>query len=177
MKRKVGPQWVRSASPQLAPTAPATTVFIALSSVRQIMFSESACPNVQWLGSGKIPASLLHCTRSAVACRAVGVQTFGQAHILFLVHRRDGPYLYWVYMLVRGHQGGGGLAQGLGIRLFAVGGAYWPLATAHHQREGRGGGFKWSGCIVHSGLWLRLPHSCHRLLFIVSASGASLGVT
>ena len=28
-------------------------------------------------------------------------------------------------------QGGGGLAQGLGIRLFAFDGAYWPLATAH----------------------------------------------
>ena len=27
--------------------------------------------------------------------------------------------------------GAGGLAQGLGIRLFAFGGAYWPLATAH----------------------------------------------
>ena len=27
--------------------------------------------------------------------------------------------------------GGGGLAQGLSIRLFAFGGAYWPLATAH----------------------------------------------
>ena len=26
---------------------------------------------------------------------------------------------------------GGALAQGLGIRLFAFGGAYWPLATAH----------------------------------------------
>ena len=26
---------------------------------------------------------------------------------------------------------GGGLAQGLGIRLLAFGGAYWPLATAH----------------------------------------------
>ena len=47
-----GPQWVRFASPQLAPTAPATTVFIALSSVRQIMFSVSVCPGVQWLGSG-----------------------------------------------------------------------------------------------------------------------------
>ena len=32
-------------------------------------------------------------------------------------------------------QGGGGMAQGLGIRLFAFGGAYWPLATA---REGGG---------------------------------------
>ena len=28
-------------------------------------------------------------------------------------------------------RGGGGLAQGLGIRLFAFGGAHWPLATAH----------------------------------------------
>ena len=28
-------------------------------------------------------------------------------------------------------EGGGGLAQGLGMRLFAFGGAYWPLATAH----------------------------------------------
>ena len=27
--------------------------------------------------------------------------------------------------------GGGGVAQGLGIYLFAFGGAYWPLATAH----------------------------------------------
>ena len=27
--------------------------------------------------------------------------------------------------------GGGGGGQGLGIRLFAFGGAYWPLATAH----------------------------------------------
>ena len=26
---------------------------------------------------------------------------------------------------------GGGLAQGLGVRVFAFGGAYWPLATAH----------------------------------------------
>ena len=30
-----------------------------------------------------------------------------------------------------GPWGGGGLAQGLGTRLFAFGGAYWPLATAH----------------------------------------------
>ena len=30
-----------------------------------------------------------------------------------------------------GGQRGGGLAQGLGIRLFAFGGACWPLATAH----------------------------------------------
>ena len=37
--------------------------------------------------------------------------------------------------LVKG-AGGGGVAQGLGIRLFAFGGAYWPLATA------RGGGVR-----------------------------------
>ena len=29
------------------------------------------------------------------------------------------------------HESEGGLAQGLGIQLFASGGAYWPLATAH----------------------------------------------
>ena len=28
-------------------------------------------------------------------------------------------------------EGGGGVGQGLGIRLFAFGGAYWPLSTAH----------------------------------------------
>ena len=28
-------------------------------------------------------------------------------------------------------RGGRGVAKGLGIRLFAFGGAYWPLATAH----------------------------------------------
>ena len=33
--------------------------------------------------------------------------------------------------------GEGGLAQGLGITLFAFGSAYWPLATAH---SGGGGG-------------------------------------
>ena len=32
---------------------------------------------------------------------------------------------------LRIHTGGGVVAQGLGIRLFAFGGAYWPLATAH----------------------------------------------
>ena len=31
----------------------------------------------------------------------------------------------------RGRTGGGGLAQSLGTGLFAFGGAYWPLATAH----------------------------------------------
>ena len=35
------------------------------------------------------------------------------------------------HMVVCAWEGGGGVAQGLGIRLFAFGGAYWPLATAH----------------------------------------------
>ena len=33
--------------------------------------------------------------------------------------------------LDKGQGGGGGLAQSLSIRLFAFGGAYWPLATVH----------------------------------------------
>ena len=41
-----GGQWVRFASPQLAPTAPATTVFIAFSSVCVLMLLLSACPRV-----------------------------------------------------------------------------------------------------------------------------------
>ena len=36
-----------------------------------------------------------------------------------------------VRMAVHRRKRGGGLAQGLGIRLFAFGGAHWPLATAH----------------------------------------------
>ena len=36
--------------------------------------------------------------------------------------------------------GAGGLAQGLGIRLFAFGGAYWPLATASFRGWGGGVG-------------------------------------
>ena len=40
-------------------------------------------------------------------------------------------YAFAGHMTVPQHGGGGGLAQGLGIRLFAFGGAYWPLTTAH----------------------------------------------
>ena len=43
---------VKFASPQGASTPPTNTVFIALSSVCQFMLFESACPIVQWLGSG-----------------------------------------------------------------------------------------------------------------------------
>ena len=39
---------------------------------------------------------------------------------------------------------GGGLAQGLGIRLFAFGGAYWPLAKGKVRLRG-GGGLGWAG--------------------------------
>ena len=59
-----GAQWVRFASPQAAPTAPATTVFIALYSVFQILFllSDCAMAGVR----GKYCSSLIvHCTRSA----------------------------------------------------------------------------------------------------------------
>ena len=37
----------------------------------------------------------------------------------------------WAWDVLQERAGGGGLAQGLGICLFAFGGAYWPLATAH----------------------------------------------
>ena len=52
-------------------------------------------------------------------------------------------------------RGGGGVAQSLGIRLFAFGGTYWPLATAHSDPlwartcfgcvNGRGGGGQGKG--------------------------------
>ena len=49
------------------------TVFIALSSVFQIIVLCACCPSVQWLGlRAKVPSSLRHCTPSAVACWAVG---------------------------------------------------------------------------------------------------------
>ena len=44
---------------------------------------------------------------------------------------------------------GGGLAQGLGIRLFTFGGAYWPFATAHSDSlwvRTKGGGGVQGGC-------------------------------
>ena len=57
------------------------TVFIALSSVFQIIVLCACCPSVQWPGlRAKVPSSLRHCTRSAVACWAVGWQTCSQAH-------------------------------------------------------------------------------------------------
>ena len=71
-------QCVRFASPQLAPTTPATTVSIALSSVGLFIVLCVCCPKVQF--RGKVPSSFLPCTRSAVACRAMGVRTFNQSY-------------------------------------------------------------------------------------------------
>ena len=49
------------------------TVFIALSSVFQIIVLCARCPSVQWLGlRAKVPSSLRLCTRSAVAHGEVG---------------------------------------------------------------------------------------------------------
>ena len=47
----------------------------------QIIVLCACCPSVQWLGlRAKVPSSLRHCTRSAVACWAVGWQTCSKAH-------------------------------------------------------------------------------------------------
>ena len=81
------------------------TVFIALSSVFQIIVLCACYPSVQWLGlRAKVPSSLRHCTRSAVACWAVGVQTCSQAHA-----RTPGRFSIGsgAYMQVRGHQWAG----------------------------------------------------------------------
>ena len=43
----------------------------------------------------------------------------------------------------------------------------WVTSTLPSQG---GGSFKWSGCNVRIGLWLRLPHGCHRLLALLWAS-------
>ena len=93
MERR-GSQWVRFASPQSAPTAPASGVFIALSSVCQIMFSESACPSVQWLGSGASPPfSTVPGQRSLVGLWEC--KHSARLKNLCLVDCRVGPYLYW----------------------------------------------------------------------------------
>ena len=87
-------QKVKSASPQLAPTAPAPTVFIALSSVFQNQFSEFAVRKVngffllsnwlemrgEWLGLGQCPSSLLHCTGQLPPVELWAVQTFSEAY-------------------------------------------------------------------------------------------------
>ena len=69
-----------------------------------------------------------HCWRCA--CRARGILR-GQPELVpnigrsVLLRRSSGD------RACPSPKGGGGLAQGLGIRLFAFGGAYWPLATAY----------------------------------------------
>ena len=70
-----GPQWVRFASPQLAPTAPATTVFIALSSECHLVFIEFSvdCSSAGvWVQGPFLPLPQIGI---AVACGAVGLQT------------------------------------------------------------------------------------------------------
>ena len=81
------------------------TVFIAPSSLFQIIDLCACCPSVQWLGlRAKVPSSLWHYTRSAVAYWAVGWQTCRQAHAC-----TPGRYSIGLgaYMQVRGHQGAG----------------------------------------------------------------------
>ena len=63
---------------------------------------------------------------------------------------------------------GGGLAQGLGIRLFAFGGDHWPLATAHSDplwvrtcfgcvRGGGVGTRPWWLGVRGGGVWMTPP--------------------
>ena len=99
-------QWVRFASPQLAPTASATTVFIALSSECHLVFIEFSvnCSSAGvWVQGPFLPLPQIG---FAVACGAVGLQTFGQAHAVCLVDRRMGRSSTGsvAFMQVRGQQ-------------------------------------------------------------------------
>ena len=96
----------------ISPNRACPTVFIALSSVFQIIALCDRCPSVQWLGlRAKVPSSLRLCTRSAVACWAVGWQTCSQAHARTPGHFSIGS---GVYMQVRGHQWAGTCFRGGG---------------------------------------------------------------
>ena len=64
-------------------------------------------------------ANLLAGVDCVTCCCSISI-TLTVCHLL-LVTREGGEGGWWW----------GGLAQGLGIRLLAFGGAYWPLATAH----------------------------------------------
>ena len=52
-----------------------------------------------------------------------------------------------------GGSGGGGLARGHGVALFAFGGAYWPLALAHSDPLWAR---TWFGCVRGVGVTLLL---------------------
>ena len=106
-----GPDWVRFASPQVAPTAPATTVFIALSSVRRLMRLLSACPSAQQLGSGA--RTLPSCSAAPGQPSPVGLWLWECKHSarltpLRLVNRHVGPVLNGV----RGVHAGQGVIRG-----------------------------------------------------------------
>ena len=106
-----GQQWVRIASPQLAPTAPATAVFIALSSMCQLMLLLSACPSAQWLGLGARtlpPFSTVPGQLSPVGAVGVGCKHSARLTPLCVVDRHVGPFLY----RVRGAHAGQGSSVG-----------------------------------------------------------------
>ena len=91
-----GPQWVWFASPQSAPTAPATTAFIALSSMCQLTLRLSACLSAQWPGSG--PRTLPHLSTVPARLSPVGLWLWGCKHSarltpLRLVDQHVGPFL------------------------------------------------------------------------------------
>ena len=108
-----GAKWVRFASPQLAPTAPATTGFVALGSMCQLMLLLSACPSVQWAGSGArtLPAfSTVPGQLSPVGLWLWGCKCSARLMPLRLVDQHAGPFLYGV----RGGVGQGCIGRGGG---------------------------------------------------------------
>ena len=59
------------------------TVFIALSSVHQIIVLCACCPSVQWLGlRAKVPSSLRHCTAKGGGGTVHGGRGWGGEEIL-----------------------------------------------------------------------------------------------
>ena len=90
---------------------------------------------------GKGPFSLLHCTMAAVACRAVGVQTFGQAHA-----HVPGRSACWAVPLLRarGAHAGQGEWAGRHSLLLAPLGCAFPLLVFGRWA------YRPSGCTRHS---------------------------
>ena len=84
---------------------------------------------------GKDP-SLLHCTKSALACGAMGCKHWARLTPLCLVDRRFGPFLYWV----RGGHSGQGSSAGGHLLLLAPLGHAFPLLV--FGPKGGGGGIE-----------------------------------